>query len=129
MLFGNGPGRAGDIDSIVGEDYRSAFSPRLGLAYRLSDKTVLRAGYGLFHFFANAQRIGHGVVHEQGFSPLPAFASTDQGITPAFILSEGFPINESGIEIPTPTPPRPTTVLSTTLIPRAACQLSTKAGP
>ena len=104
VLFGNGPGRAGDIDSIVGEDYRSAFSPRLGLAYRLSDKTVLRAGYGLFHFFANAQRIGHGVVHEQGFSPLPAFASTDQGITPAFILSEGFPINESGIEIPNTDP-------------------------
>lgn len=103
-LYGNGPGLAGDIDAIVGSDYRSAFSPRLGLAYRLGEKTVVRAGYGLFHFFTNSQRIGHGVVHEQGFSPLPSFASTDLGITAAFILSDGFPVNEADIPVPNTDP-------------------------
>jgi len=35
----------------VPHDYRAAFAPRLGIAYRLSDsgKSVLRAGFGLFY--------------------------------------------------------------------------------
>lgn len=42
--------------SLVRTDYGS-FAPRIGLAWRLNDKTVLRGGYGLFYPTAAAQGI------------------------------------------------------------------------
>ena len=42
-------GQNGVSDTILGTQYHN-FSPRVGLAYRLGERTVVRAAYGLFYF-------------------------------------------------------------------------------
>jgi hypothetical protein len=67
-----------------------AFAPRLGIAYGLSPKNVVRAGYGIFYTQAFYPGWGGGIAQD-GFNADMWFASSDGGMTPAFILSEGFP--------------------------------------
>jgi hypothetical protein len=43
--------RAGDLDDTLVNDSRLNFAPRLGIAYQLNSKTVIRTGYGIFHAF------------------------------------------------------------------------------
>src|SRR5207245_8244133 len=45
--FGTGPGRNGR--KRPQDTYRKAFGPRVGFAYSINDKTVLRGGYGIFY--------------------------------------------------------------------------------
>jgi hypothetical protein len=45
--FGSGPGRNGR--KRPQDIYRKAIGPRLGFAYSIDDKTVLRGGYGIFY--------------------------------------------------------------------------------
>jgi len=45
--FGSGTGRNGQTRPQ--NTYTKAFGPRLGFAYRINDKTVVRAGYGIFY--------------------------------------------------------------------------------
>ena len=45
--FGSGPGRNGR--HRLQDTYTKAFGPRLGFAYSINDKTVLRGGYGIFY--------------------------------------------------------------------------------
>jgi hypothetical protein len=62
------------------------FAPRLGLAFRLNDKTVVRSGYGIFY----VQNDGTG--GSQLTSVTQPWASTPDGeITPAASLSNPFP--------------------------------------
>src|SRR5581483_8664049 len=56
-------GQNGISDTILNIQNHN-FSPRLGLAYRLGDKTVVRAAYGLFYF------------DEQGVEDQPGCSST-----------------------------------------------------
>jgi hypothetical protein len=53
VFFGKGAGRTGEKRPYP-TDY-SNFGPRLGLSYRITDKTVLRGGYGIFY-----QTLGNG---------------------------------------------------------------------
>jgi len=70
--------------------YYHAFSPRLGIAYSLSPKTVIRTGYGVF--YSQAFYPGwNGGVAQDGFNTTPTLSSSQGGLTPAMILSEGFP--------------------------------------
>lgn len=46
-----------DLPRGLVNSYGNAFAPRLGLAYRLGDKSVVRAGAGIFH---------HRQMHNQG---------------------------------------------------------------
>jgi hypothetical protein len=70
------------------------FGPRVGLAYRLSDKTVMRASYGIMYSRRGAvggrdgARNGTGLL---GYSASPGFVSPDGGITPAFNWNNGVP--------------------------------------
>jgi hypothetical protein len=91
-FLGDGPGRSGRT-SFADTDYKS-FGPRLGLAYSINDKTVVRTGYGVYYAPGNATA---GLRSSQafgfGFNASPSPASTDTGITPAFNWDNGFPQN------------------------------------
>ena len=61
--------------------------PRLGLAYSLNPKTVVRAGYGIF-FIPNFVSFGvNPYIDPVSSSTSPFFASNDGGLTPASSLS------------------------------------------
>jgi hypothetical protein len=66
--------------------------PRLGLAYSISDKTVVRTGYGIFYQDAYYPGWGGG-VSQDGFNATPTFSSSQGGLEAAFVLSQGFPQN------------------------------------
>src|SRR3984957_2066039 len=71
------------------------FEPRVGFAYRLSDKTVLRAAYGIYGI---SPALGsHDAAPTVGFDPANAsFSTPDNGLTPAFVLGAGFPTWPAG---------------------------------
>ena len=92
-FLGTGPGRTGSTN-IFGPTYLKAFSPRAALAYAIDGKTVARLGYGTFYIYPNYGRIGAGgcgLAWCQGFGALPSVSTTDSGVTPAFLLDNGFP--------------------------------------
>ncbi len=70
--------------------YYHAFSPRLGIAYAVSSKTVVRTGYGIFYNQAFYPGWGSG-IGQDGFNFTPSWGSSNQGLTPAFLLSQGLP--------------------------------------
>lgn len=112
-LAGGRPGRlafAGTKNLLTGQDYGEAgfgrrhpentwnkgFQPRLGIAYALNDKTVIRSGYGIF--FTQAFNPGwNGGISVDGFNTNAVFSSSNGGLTPAFLLQDGLP--------PSPVPP------------------------
>ncbi|HKP87532.1 MAG TPA: TonB-dependent receptor, partial [Blastocatellia bacterium] len=74
---------------------KNNFAPRLGIAYQLNDKTVLRAGYGMFYGFLGQRR---GDVIQSGFSQNTPFIPTlDSGLHFTATLSNPFP---NGIQEP-----------------------------
>lgn len=82
-------------DASFGKQYpedgwNGGFAPRIGVAYSVNDKTVVRAGYGLFYTQAFYPGWGGGMSLD-GFNPNPSFNSTLGGIQPAFYLDQGFP--------------------------------------
>ena len=89
---GTGTGRSGSLN-IFGA-YHKAFAPRLALAYALNQKTVVRAGYGVFRLYPNYGRMNSGVFWNSGFGATLSSSSTDSGIHPAFNLDQGFPIGD-----------------------------------
>ena len=73
------------------------FSPRIGLAYALGDKTVLRAGYGIFfgNSWGNGRNGGstsNSAMPQQGFFCTTSTPTTlDNGLTPYATYSNPFP--------------------------------------
>lgn len=67
--------------------YYKDFSPRVGLAYSLNDKTVIRAAYGIFYAQGNGNRVD-GTATVQGYNGTVGSTSPDSGITPGFILGQ-----------------------------------------
>jgi len=64
---------------------RNNFQPRIGLAYRVSDKWVIRGGYGLYYLGQNE------LGSTQGFSRRTnAVTTTDGGLTPAVSIDNAF---------------------------------------
>jgi len=81
-----------NCDTQVKTHY-ATFDPRLGFAYAMNPKTVIRGSYTINHY--NGGMLG-GNAYSQGISLLgfqanPSFSSPDGGITPAFALDGGFP--------------------------------------
>jgi hypothetical protein len=95
-VFGNnGSGQ----NQFFNTQYKN-FGPRIGFAYTITPKTVLRGGYGIFY----AAYISEGVgIPQNGFSVTPSFVSPDNGLTPAFYWDQGFPQNFSHPPNLTPT--------------------------
>ena len=75
------------------QTYYKNFQPRVGFAYGLTRKTVVRGGYSMTAVRRGAAggsgtKIGTGVL---GFSANPTFNSLDNGISPAFYWEAGVP--------------------------------------
>lgn len=91
-FLGDGQGRTGR-SSFADTAYNS-WGPRLGFAYSLTAKTVLRGGYGLYYGLGNANaglRASQNFTY--GFNPNPSYISPDSGTTAAFNWTNGFPTN------------------------------------
>ena len=93
IFAGTGPGRVGSPYLVPG--WYNGWGPRLGLAYGLDSKTTIRAGFG--RTFARSTVVS-GTTHYDGYIGQYAFASTNQGVTPAFNWDVGLP--------PYPAPPQ-----------------------
>src|SRR5690606_36611088 len=80
------------------EASKKNFGPRVGLAYQLTSKTVLRASYGIFYLPTTGVYVRLGST---GFeSQTPYLASLDGGITPSGTMSNPYP---NGIVMPSGT--------------------------
>jgi len=79
--------------STVNPFYQN-FGPRLGAAYKIDDKTVVRAGWGVMYSHGggtggtNGSDQGNGTL---GFTATPTITSTSGSGIPAFYLASGFP--------------------------------------
>ena len=78
-----------NADKWAHEFDKNNFGPRVGLAYRLGDDTVIRTGYGLSYNGAYARAVPNSTAF--GFSLDGSFNSPDNNLSPAFILSDGMP--------------------------------------
>jgi hypothetical protein len=65
------------------------FGPRLGLAYQLESKTVVRAAFGMF--FGPSMRAASGTVGNEGFSASTTYTGSPNGLTPSVYLRNPFP--------------------------------------
>jgi hypothetical protein len=65
------------------------FGPRIGLAYQMDAKTVVRAAYG--HFFGPSRQAAQGTVGPFGFRVEYPWVTTTDGITPFNRLSNPYP--------------------------------------
>ncbi len=91
-------GQNGISSSILGVQ-KHDFSPRLGLAYRLGEKTVVRAAYGLFYF--NEQGTG-GSSRLFINNPFAAqFGVNCSSTAPCLHTSTGIPTAASAANLPT----------------------------
>jgi hypothetical protein len=76
------------------------FAPRVGMAYQLNQKTVVRAGYGIFN---DVVGIDGNHANQEGFSQRTnLIPSTDNGLTFTSTLANPFP---NGLVRPTPVGP------------------------
>jgi hypothetical protein len=83
-------GAAGFGERHPEKTWYKGFSPRLGIAYTLNDKTVVRAGYGIFYIGSYYPGWSGGAALD-GFSITPGFSGSLGGMEPAFLLREGLP--------------------------------------
>ncbi len=105
---GNRPGRVAYAGNKWGsasagvpypeDPWNGAFAPRLGVAYAVNDKTVVRAGYGLFYTQAFYPSWGGGMSLD-GFNPQLSFGDSLSGYQPAFYLENGFPAYSTAPDI------------------------------
>ena len=78
-------GSSGD-SRFAWDPYRLDFEPRVGVAFSVNDKTVLRGGFGIYHLGAG------DLPTTNGFSSTTSVAtSLDGGLTPAVTMSNPFP--------------------------------------
>ncbi len=89
---GNGWGAASYGARYPEKDWYGGLAPRLGLTYALNNKTLIRAGWGVFYDRAFVPGWGGG-MNQDGFNSNVAFSSGLGGLEPAFFIQNGFPQN------------------------------------
>jgi len=72
------------------DNWYGGIAPRLGGVYNLNDKTVVRAGWGIFYTQAFYPGWGGG-IQQDGFATDASFSSSLGGVQPAFYLDQGLP--------------------------------------
>ncbi len=74
---------------------KNNFMPRIGASYKVTEKMVLRAGYGMY--FASNLGVQNTNVFQFGYSQgTPLIATTDNGLTFIGMLADPFPAIQSG---------------------------------
>ncbi len=82
---------------VVPDPDKRNFAPRLGVAYRLSDKTVIRGGYGIFNeFLGRLGRVSGGGPFQIGETYVNSLA----GGSPLFQMPNPFPASLVTAAIP-----------------------------
>ena len=66
------------------------FAPRIGLAYQISPKLVMRTGFGMYYTL-NAEVSGYQNEDLFGFTETTPYVGTVDGITPVDLLDNPFP--------------------------------------
>ncbi len=85
LLFANVNGQPrGQTDAF----WRN-FAPRIGIAYQIHPRVVLRTGYGIF--FSGTTTMGRGAASSPGFSVATPMVTSLDGITPQDLLRNPFP--------------------------------------
>ena len=80
------------IPTIRARPFKGQFAPRGGVAWSLTDKTVIRGGYGLFWAPTQFPGVTEAVMGTRGYTASTSFlSSNDGGLTPAGSLSNPFP--------------------------------------
>ena len=83
---------AGGLDRGIRETSYRDFQPRLGIAYQLFDKTVVRAGYGIYHLPTSGIFVTAGRTGFDQTTPLIATdAAINGGFSPIANLANPFP--------------------------------------
>jgi hypothetical protein len=91
LAFANQSGLPGAFFST---NWKKGFGPRLGFAYQLNEKTVIRTSGGIYYASPPMHNLT-GPSSTAGFSSTPSFSSPD-GFTPLYYLDSGsFPQNFS----------------------------------
>ncbi len=75
--------------TTTGNPTSAKWAPRLGAAYQLNDKTVLRGGYGIY--YSPMLTLGSPYSSEGVTATTQPSATTDGGKTPAIVFSNPFP--------------------------------------
>ncbi len=91
-------GQNGVSDSILATQ-KHDFSPRVGLAFRASDKTVVRAAYGLFYF--DEQGVGGSTRLFINYPFAAQYAVNCSSTAPCLSTSTGIPTTVSTTNLPT----------------------------
>ncbi|HWB83912.1 MAG TPA: TonB-dependent receptor [Bryobacteraceae bacterium] len=92
QFSGSGPFSC-NCDTPVRTHYKN-FGPRIGLAFKATENTVLRAGYAIMYARAGGvggRAGGRNGTGQLGYSANPPLSSLDGGITPAFYWDNGIP--------------------------------------
>jgi carboxypeptidase family protein/TonB-dependent receptor-like protein len=77
--------------ALVNPD-RNNFAPRIGAVYKLTDRTIIRGGYGIF--YNQFERIGSEdqlALNPPGLLNIDITAPGSPGTTPVFFMRDGFP--------------------------------------
>ncbi|HTS62801.1 MAG TPA: carboxypeptidase regulatory-like domain-containing protein [Candidatus Acidoferrales bacterium] len=86
IFAGSGAGRQGTRSLVPG--WYGGIGPRVGAAYSVNSKTTIRSGFA--RSFSRVTVVASS-SHYSGFIGQYSFASTNQGITPAFNWDAGLP--------------------------------------
>jgi hypothetical protein len=87
IYAGSGQGREGSRS--LADSYFKAFGPHVGLAYSISDKTVIRSNYA--RSFGAITTVT-GSAHQQGFTQTVTFGPNgSNGLSPQFLMKDGVP--------------------------------------
>lgn len=72
---------------------KDAISPRIGLAYAVNNKTVIRANFSIL--MAPGGYLGSSVSNfNQGFNTVQTLVNSSNGVQPAYVLQNGWPVNQ-----------------------------------
>jgi hypothetical protein len=81
---GTGPGRC---NCNIAQNYPHAWGPRVGVAYQMLEKTVLRAGIGISYYRTAMNGLNSYSTGSQNIYTAPSFGD------PAYLLRDGLPYN------------------------------------